>query len=75
MNNLCFVKKLNVSAQFLINRTLTNNNIETIATRFRTAFWIKRNCRATFKYCNDDPHTIRLYLQTNKKLRTRPSRF
>jgi hypothetical protein len=75
MNNLFFVKTLNVSAQFIINRTVTNNNIETIGTRFRTAFWIKRNCRATFKYCNDDPHTIRLYLQTNKKTRKRPSRF
>jgi len=77
MNSLHFVKKLNVSAQFIINRTLTDNNdnIETITTRFRTAFWIKRNCRVTFKCCNDDSHTIRLYLQTNKKIRTRPSRF
>jgi len=75
MNDLCFVKKLNVSAQFIINRTSTNNNIKTIATRFRTAFWIKRNCRVTFKCSNDDPHNIRLYLQTNKKTRTRPSRF
>ncbi|CAF0955675.1 unnamed protein product [Rotaria sordida] len=77
MNNLRYVKKLNVSAQFIINRTLTtnNDNIEAISTRFRTAFWIKRNCRATFKCCNDDPHIIRLYLQTNKKTRTRPSRF
>jgi hypothetical protein len=75
MNNLCLVKKLNVSAQFIINRTSTNDNIESIATRFRTAFWIKRNSRVTFKYCNDNSHTIRLYLQINKKLRTRPSRF
>jgi hypothetical protein len=77
MDDLRFVKKLNVSAQFIINRTLTNNNdnIETISRRFRTAFWIKRNCRVTFKCCNDDSHTIRLYLQTNKKPRTRPSRF
>ncbi|CAF2458370.1 unnamed protein product [Rotaria sp. Silwood2] len=77
MDNLHFVKKLNVSAQFIINRTLTNNNdnIEAISIRFRTAFWIKRNCRATFKCCNDDPHIIRLYLQTTKKTRARPSRF
>jgi hypothetical protein len=75
MNNLCFVKKFNISAQFIINRTSTNNNIKTITTRFRTAFWIKRNCRVTFKCSNDDPHNIRLYLQTNKKTRTRPSRF
>jgi hypothetical protein len=75
MNNLCLVRKLNVSAQFIINRTSTNDNIESIGTRFRTAFWIKRNCRVTFKYCNDNSHTIRLYLQMNKKLRRRPSRF
>ncbi|CAF2048455.1 unnamed protein product [Rotaria magnacalcarata] len=77
-NSLCFVKKLNISAQFILNRTLTNNNdnnIETISSRFRTAFWIKRNCRATFKYCDDDPHIIRLYLQTNKRIQARPSRF
>lgn len=79
INDLCSIKKLNISAQFLINRSLTANsnqeNIETIAMHFRTAFWIKRNCRTTFRYCNNDPHTIRLYLQTNKKPRTRPSRF
>ncbi|CAF3452473.1 unnamed protein product [Rotaria sp. Silwood1] len=79
MNNLHFVKKLNVSAQFIINRTLTNNtnnnNIQAISTRFCTAFWIKRNCRATFKFSHDDPHVVRLYLQTNKKTHTRPSRF
>ncbi|CAF1007614.1 unnamed protein product [Adineta steineri] len=77
INNLHFVKNLNISAQFNIHRLSTdsNNNIETVATRFRTAFWIKRNCRVTFKCCNNDSHTIRLYLQTNKKLRTRPSRF
>ena len=77
MNKLHFVKKLNISVQFMINRTLTNNNdnIESMSARFRTAFWIKRNCRATFKCCNQDSHKIRLYLRTNKKTKTRPSRF
>lgn len=77
MNNLLFVQKLNISVQFIINPTLTNNNdnLEAISTRFRTAFWIKRHCRATFKCCNDDSHIVRLYLQTNKRTRSRPSRF
>ena len=77
MHHLCATKKLNVSAQFIINRTLTNENIESISRRFRTAFWIKRNTRVTFKYCQDDVHAIRLYLQTTsrRKQRTRPSRF
>lgn len=77
MNSLCSVKRMNISAQFILNRSITHNNdnIAAISTRFRTAFWIKRNCRATFKYCNDDPHIIRLYLQTNKTTRARPSRF
>ncbi|UJR23838.1 hypothetical protein I4U23_026813 [Adineta vaga] len=78
IQNLHSLKKLNASAQFLINHSSTNHNynIETIATRFRTAFWLKRNCRVTFKCCNNDSHTIRLYLKANQTLRRiRPSRF
>ncbi|CAF1478695.1 unnamed protein product [Adineta ricciae] len=78
-NHVRFVKKLNVSAQFVINPSAaaaSNYNIETIKTRFRSAFWLKRNCQVTFKCCNNDSHRIRLYLQANKALRrARPSRF
>ena len=75
MHHLPYTKKLNVSAQFIINRTITNENIESITQRFRTAFWLKRNARITFKFCQNDSHAIRLYLQTSRKQRIRPSRF
>ena len=71
------VKKLYVSAQFRLDRqsTGTASNLDAIATRFRTAFWLKRNCHATFKCCHNDTHIIRLYLQTRAASRVRPSRF
>lgn len=75
MHNLPYTKKLNVSVQFLIHRTITNENIDSLTRRFRTAFWLKRNARVTFKYCHNDSHVIRLYLQTSRKQRIRPSRF
>ena len=75
-DHLPLVKKLNVSVQFLFNRMNNDETIESIATRFRTAFWLKRHCRVTFKCCNNDSHTVRLYLQTTQKTGTpRPSRF
>lgn len=77
MHHLCATKKFNVSAQFIINRTHNNDNLESITRRFRTAFWIKRNARITFKYCHDDSHAIRIYIQitSHRKQRIRPSRF
>lgn len=77
IHHLHRVKKLNVSAQFLLHRSHDDNapNLEMIARRFRTAFWLKRNSRTLFKCCQNDTHDIRLYLQTNSKTRPRPSRF
>lgn len=72
------LKKFNVSAQIHLRRASSNDlwNLETIIRRFRTAFWLKRNARATFKYCRNDAHSIRIYLQTNAASnRIRPSRF
>ena len=75
IDHVPFVKKLNVSVQLLFNRLNNDETIQSVATRFRTAFWLKRHCRVTFKCCNNDSHVIRLYLQTSHKTRTRPSRF
>lgn len=71
-NFLHRLNKFSISAQIRLSSSI---NLETISTRFRTAFWLKRNVRVLFKFCQNDAHDIRLYLQTNRTKRRRPSRF